>query len=104
MDQNTIQSGKTMAAVSYITVIGLLIAFLVNNDKRNPFTAFHIGQSVRVYLLGFANYMLSFFLPSSLGLIHTILSLAVLVLAILGIVNAINGKMSPLPVIGTLGK
>ncbi len=103
MDQHTINEGKTMAAVSYITVIGLLIAFLVNNGKRNEFTNFHIGQSVRVYLLGIANYVLAFLLPTSLGFITTLIGIGVLVLAILGIVNAINGKAVPLPVIGNLG-
>ena len=34
MDQKTISEGKTMALISYITVIGLLIAFIVNNDKK----------------------------------------------------------------------
>lgn len=103
MDQQTIEDGKTMAVVSYITIIGLLIAFLVNNDKRNAFTAYHIGQSVRVYILGIANIMLSFVLPASLGFITSLIGLGVLVLAVLGIVNAVNGKAVPLPIIGTLG-
>ena len=103
MDQNIINEGKTMAVVSYITVIGLLIAFLVNNSKNNAFTSYHIGQSVRVYLLGIANYVLAFLLPASLGFITTLIGIGVLVLAILGIVNAINGKAVPLPLIGTLG-
>lgn len=103
MDPQTIQEGKTMAVVSYITVIGLLIAYLVNSGKRNTFTSFHIGQSVRVVLLGLANYVLSFLLPASLGFIISLISIGVLVLAILGIVNAANGKAVPLPVIGNLG-
>lgn len=103
MDQHTIQEGKTMAVISYITLIGLLIAYLVNNDRRNAFTSFHIGQSVRVVLLGLANYVLSFLLPAFLGFIITLISIGILVLVILGIVNAVNGKAVPLPVIGQLG-
>jgi len=103
MDPQTIQEGKTMAVVSYITIIGLLIAYLVNSGKRNAFTSFHIGQSVRVVLLGLANYVLSFLLPATLGFIITLISIGILVLAILGIVNAANGKAVPLPVIGNLG-
>jgi len=103
MEQHTINDGKTMAVVSYITLIGLLIAYLVNSSKNNEFTAYHIGQSVRVYILGLINFALASFLPASLSLITSLLSIAVLVLAILGIVNAVNGKAVPLPVIGTLG-
>lgn len=103
MEQHNIQKGKTMAVVSYITVIGLLIAYLVNSSTGNEFTSFHIGQSVRVVLLGLANYVMSFLLPASLGFIITLISMGILVLAIIGIVNAANGKAVPLPVIGRLG-
>tara|TARA_R110000868_G_scaffold4211_13_gene26675 strand:+ start:78410 stop:78727 length:318 start_codon:yes stop_codon:yes gene_type:complete len=103
MDQSTKEAGKTMAIISYITWIGLLIAFIMNNDKQNSFAKFHIGQSIRVAILGIANYALAWVLPSSLGFITNIISLLVIVLWILGIVNAINLKETPLPVIGTIG-
>ncbi|MGB5273329.1 MAG: hypothetical protein WBN39_04680 [Flavobacteriaceae bacterium] len=103
MDQQTKEAGKTMAIVCYITWIGLLIAFIVNNDKKNEFTAFHIGQSLRVAILGIANYVLGMFLPSGVGMVTTVISILVLVLWIMGIVNAINLKEQPLPVIGTIG-
>ncbi len=103
MDQTTKEEGKTMAIVSYITWIGLLIAFIMNNEKKNPFTQFHIGQSVRVAILGIGNMVVGWILPSSLSFVTMIISLLVLVLWILGIVNAINLKEEPLPVIGKIG-
>lgn len=103
MDQATIDEGKTIAIISYITIIGLIIAYILNNSKHNSFAQFHIGQSVRIVVLAFANYLLAWVLPSSLGLITTLISLAIFVLIILGIVNAANGKTTPLPVIGTIG-
>ncbi len=103
MTLQTKEEGKTIAIISYITVIGLLIAYLMNNDKKNEFAKFHIGQSVRVYILAFANFILSFFLPSSLWFVSSIISLGVLALLILGIINAVNLKEEPVPVIGTIG-
>jgi len=103
MEQSVKEEGKTMAIIAYITIIGLLIAFIMNNSKNNEFAKFHIGQSVRVAILGLANYVLGMFLPSGLWFISSIISLGVLVFWILGIVNAINLKDEPLPVIGTLG-
>lgn len=97
------EEGKTIAIISYITVIGLLIAYLMNNDKKNEFAKFHIGQSVRIAILGVANYILSFFMPSSLWFISSIVSLGILALIIIGIINAVNLKEEPLPVIGTIG-
>jgi len=103
MDQSTKEAGKTMAIISYITWIGLLIAYIMNNEKKNPFAQFHIEQSLRIAILGVANYALGWILPAGLGIITTIISLLVIVLWILGIVNAINLKETPLPVIGTIG-
>ena len=105
MDQSTIDEGKTMAIISYIfTPIGLLIAYLMNNDKNNAFVKFHIGQSVRLAILGVANYALGRILPYSMGFITSIISLGILVFMILGIINAVNGKVQKLPIIGSIGE
>lgn len=40
--EETIKQGKTLAIVSYFTFIGVLIALILNLEKKNPFTAFHI--------------------------------------------------------------
>lgn len=104
MDQNTINQGKTMAAISYITLIGLLIAFIVNNDKKNEFTKFHIGQSLRVWILGIVLYFAAIILVVATGVgFFGYLGWAAWILAILGIVNAVNGKAEPLPLIGNIG-
>jgi len=104
MDQTTISEGKTAAIISYITVIGLLIAYIMNSSKQNAFTKFHIGQSVRIVVLSIANSVLAYLLPNSLSMVTSIISLCILVLVILGIVNAVNDKVTPLPVIGTIGE
>ncbi len=97
------EDGKTIAIISYITVIGLLIAYLMNNDKKNEFAKFHIGQAVRVAILGIANMVLAQILPFSLSILTTLIGLGTLALAIIGIINAANLQEKPLPVIGTIG-
>lgn len=104
MNQTTIDEGKTIAIISYLTFIGLIVAYLMNNSKNNEFAKFHIGQSVRIVIAGVANSVLSWFLPGSLSIITTVIGMLLLVLIILGIVNAVNDKMQPLPVIGTIGE
>lgn len=103
MEQSVKEEGKTTAIIAYITIIGLIIAYIMNSSKNNAFAKFHIEQSIRVVILGIANYALSWFLPSGLAILSTIISLGILVLFILGIVNAINLKDEPLPIIGTIG-
>ncbi|WP_298503391.1 DUF4870 domain-containing protein [uncultured Maribacter sp.] len=105
MDQSTKEQGKTMAIVSYITVIGLLIAyFSTRGDKENEFVTFHIGQSFRIFILGIVISISVGVLVSITGLsILSYLSYAPLVLMILGAMNANNLKEEKLPIIGNIG-
>ena len=105
MDQSTKEQGKTMAIVSYITVIGLLIAyFTTRGDKQNEFVSFHIGQSLRIFILGII-------ISVSIGVIVSVtgismlsyLSYVPLVFMVLGAMNASNLKEEKLPIIGNIG-
>ncbi len=33
---------KTIAVIAYLTFIGLIIAFVMNNDKKYEFASFHM--------------------------------------------------------------
>jgi len=104
MDQSTIDEGKTMAIISYITVIGLIVAYFMNKSKNNEFTKFHIGQSLRIFILGIVISIAVTVLVMVTGVtILRFLSYVPLVLLVLGVMNAVNGKAAPLPVIGTMG-
>lgn len=105
MEQSTKEQGKTMAIVSYITVIGLLIAyFTTRGDKQNEFVSFHIAQSLRIFIL-------SVIISVSVGIIISITGLSVLsylsyapfIFMVLGAMNASNLKEEKLPIIGNIG-
>lgn len=49
-----IEEGKTIAIIAYITVIGLIVAFVMNSDKKNKYAAFHIRQSLGIGITGLA--------------------------------------------------
>ncbi|MGJ8593608.1 MAG: DUF4870 domain-containing protein [Aquaticitalea sp.] len=51
MDTQTIEEGKTLAIVSYFTFVGLIIAIIMNIEKKNPFTAFHIRQMLGLIIM-----------------------------------------------------
>ncbi len=99
---NTVEEGKTMATVSYITFIGLIIAFIINNDKKNTFTAYHIRQSLGIYLLWAAIRLVYFLLASFIyiPLLSWIIYLAMIALVVLGILAAVNGETKPVPIVG----
>ncbi|MEM4397780.1 MAG: hypothetical protein QW757_04115 [Candidatus Woesearchaeota archaeon] len=91
--------GKTIAIISYITWIGLLIAFIMNNEKKNEFAKFHIRQSLLLTLAGFVG-MFIFWIP----LVGWVLGLGLFVLWILALISAINGEKKELPLVGKLAQ
>lgn len=93
-----IEKNKTWAIVSYLTVIGLIIA-LVSDGKDSPFVKFHINQSL-ILIIGAVISVVIAMIPI-LGLILSpLLSLAILIFVIIGIVNAAGGQVKRLPLIG----
>jgi len=98
MNTQNVNDGKTIAIISYITIIGTIIAFIMNQDKRNTFASFHIRQSVGLFLLGLLVSFLSRFIH--FGWVDTILSLGVFALWIIGLIGAIQGEEKSVPLLG----
>ena len=100
MENQTVNEGKTMAIISYITWIGTLIAFIMNNDKRNSFAAFHIRQTIGLSLFYIANIFIigrfgGYWLAGPIGLI-------LLVFWIIGLIGAAQGEEKKIPLLGDL--
>ena len=98
MNTGTVQEGKTIAIISYITIVGLIIAFIMNQNKKNSFASFHIRQATGIAILGVIISMLSNYL--NLGFIGTVLGLAALALSIIGIIGAVQGEEKKIPLLG----
>ena len=102
---NTRQTGQNepdtgIALISYITLVGLIVAFVMNNDKKQPFASYHIRQAVGLNVTGLALSVIN--VIPVLGWIVSVIGLFVLLyMNIMGIVNALNKKETPLPILGT---
>jgi uncharacterized membrane protein len=96
---------KTIAWLSYITIIGWIIAYVNHSNAlvKSPLATFHLRQSFGLMVAYFAiwivSLMLIFIIPF-LGTVIWLLYIVVLVFWVIGLVNAINGEQKPLPVIG----
>ena len=100
MENTTVTEGKTIAIVSYITLIGTIIAFIMNNDKKNSFASFHIRQMIGLGILSIIN---SFILARFIGgYITGAIWLVLLVLWIIGLMGAIQGEEKSVPVLGDM--
>lgn len=90
---------KNIAIIAYITLIGLIIAFVMNNDKKAEFSTYHIKQSLGLALTGLALGVIGM-VPILGWLVSFFGALALLYLWIMGLMNAINGKQKPVPWLG----
>lgn len=99
MYNNSIEEGKTAAIISYFWWIGLLIAFIMNNNKRNYFTSFHIRQSIGISILSLAIGIMTRY---GIEMFGNLLFLGCFVLWVMGLLSAIKGEEKPIPLFGDL--
>lgn len=100
MNQQTIQEGKSLAVLSYLTIIGSVIAIIMNGEKKNDFTSFHNRQGLGLCLLWMIiGYFVSQFDNMQISIAFWVSMGALL---FLGVITAINGTMKPIPFVGPI--
>jgi|SRR5699024_5189110 len=94
----TVKEGKTMAIVSYLLIIGTVIAWSMNSEKPNKFASFHIRQALGIDIL----YLLFAVLVPAFNTwwVSTPFYIVFFVLWAYGITGAIQGKLSIIPILG----
>lgn len=83
-----------MAIIAYI----LFFIPLLTDAKHDPFIKYHVKQGLVLFIASFVLMAISW-LPM-VFLFSWILHIGLFVLFIIGIMNAIGGKETPLPLIG----
>lgn len=99
--QEDISKNKVMAIIAYL---GILVIVPILAAKDSKFARFHANQGLILFIasVGYSIIysILGSFLPTFLMMIISLCSLGLLVLAIIGIINAANGQAKELPLIG----
>lgn len=95
---------KVISIISYITIIGWIIAFvLYNNGEKSSLAKYHLKQSLGLgilgLVLGIAGMIIIPIVPA-ISIVFTILNVVIFILWILGIINATKEEEKPLPLIG----
>jgi len=104
-DPRDVQDNKVMAILAYL---GPLVLVPILAAKDSPFARYHANQGLILCIGWVACWIALTFLqaifPWSLWAIFSLLwgalGLGTLVFAVLGIINAANGEMKELPLIG----
>jgi len=96
---------KTAAILSYLTLIGFIVAIVLNSNKKTKIGAFHLRQALGLILtwigIVFCDIILVF-IPILGWLAILALWLSMITLLIMGVITAAKGEMKPLPVVGPL--
>lgn len=107
-------SDSTVGVVAYITLIGFIIAIVLNGSKEGEekkFGAFHLRQALGLIIFAVGIYVVMLLLTTILisiswallaivSFISMIVWLGLLALIIMGIINAANKTYKEVPVIG----
>lgn len=92
-DPEDVAKNRTVASLAYfVFFLPLLVC------PTSPFARYHANQGLILLIVAVAGSLLGAFLP----FIQWAIAPVVFAFAVLGFVNANNGKLQPLPIIGSL--
>jgi len=90
--KQVLSDGKNVAIIAHITLIGWIIALVMNNGNKNELASFYIRQMLGLMLTSFLLY----FIP----LVGWLLNIALLVLWIISLIGAFEGQKKLVPLVG----
>ncbi|MDN5819343.1 MAG: hypothetical protein L0H36_02065 [bacterium] len=95
------QQLKTVSAVGYLGILFLVPLLMFPKEK---FAVFHANQGLLLLIAVIAaQIVVTILVPFTLGLgalLYPLVAIGALILLIVGVLNAVNGKMQRLPLIG----
>ena len=113
-DPADVEKNKVFAILAYL---GILVLVPILAAKDSPFARYHANQGlilfvgaiaaaismvIIIFILGHIPFLGTIAVCCLGPIVWVVFMLACLVFTVLGILNAVGGKMKPLPVIGTL--
>jgi len=102
----TADNGKNAAIVSYITLIGWLIAYFgMYKENKTTLATYHLRQSLLLHLTFIVinialNILVSITLSLTIASLGWLVYVAYIVFVVLGIISANNEARKPLPLFG----
>ncbi len=96
---NEPKDDKAIGILSYLGILWI-VAYIMYGNKKTEYNLFHVKEGLAV-LIAWIAFMILSFVPV-IGFVFDILRIAVWVFSIIGIINAANGNMKPLPLVHDL--
>jgi uncharacterized membrane protein len=92
-----IEAGKTMAIISYFI---FFVPLIVDDAKNNKFAMFHTEQSIVLLII---NVIVGILGTITCG-IGLVLYIPLLIFYVMGIINAVQGQVKEVPLVGQFGE
>ena len=92
-------NNKLCAILSYL-LIGVVWYFVDDKIKKDEFAKFHVKQAIILLIADIIANIVLVIIPILGWILMPLLNIVILVLAIMGIMNAINNEKKELPYIG----
>ena len=90
---------RTVAIVSYVTIIGFIAAIFMHMNHKTELGAFHLRQMLGMILTGVAGGIIGV-VPILGWLAWFVVVIGLFVLWILGLLSAVRGDQKPVPILG----
>lgn len=92
------KESKNIAIISYLTVVGSIIALFMNSENKTAFASFHIRQALGLFLSYFAlAYLIGYF---DSWMISGSFFMAYFILWIFGFLGALQNEQREIPIVG----
>jgi uncharacterized membrane protein len=97
---------RTVAILTYVTIIGFIIAIVMHTSKKTALGTYHLRQGLGLFVTAvvawFACMVIAFIpiLNVAMFALGPIVCIGLFVLWLLGFIAAVNGQQKPMPVLG----
>jgi uncharacterized membrane protein len=94
---------KTVAILSYITLIGFIVAIVLHGNKKTSLGTYHLRQALGLMITAvvcWIGVIILAFIPIIGWLTGLVLWLGLFVLWLMGFISAASGQKKPVPVLG----
>lgn len=94
-----VSEDRTVAILSYITLIGFIVAIVMHSSKKTKLGAYHLRQMLGLVLGGLVGGVLAA-IPFIGWILFPVIWIILIVLWVIGLLAAVNGQIKPVPLLG----
>lgn len=95
-----VEEGKVFAILSYVIPVFVLVPLI---QRNNEFSLYHAKQCLIIWLIAIVSSLVNV-IPCLGQIVWLVVWVALIVFGVMGLINAVKGRMKPLPLIGKWGE